>query len=77
MTKGPLRILARVVGPQQPYRAEMYGAAIGTVIASNGDEQYMDNMAMTKCARNDARRSALIPTSATRCVITRNTSGSL
>ena len=29
VTKGPLRILARVVGPQQSYRAKMYGAAIG------------------------------------------------
>ena len=28
----------------------MYGAAIGTAIASNGDKQYIDNMAMTKCA---------------------------
>ena len=25
MTKVPLRIFARVVGPQQSYRAEMYG----------------------------------------------------
>ena len=50
MTKGPLRILAWVVGPQQSYRAKMYGAAIGTAIASNGDKQYIDNMAVTKCA---------------------------
>ena len=50
VTKGPLRILARVVGPQQSYRAEMYGAAIGAAIASDGDTQYIDNMAVTKCA---------------------------
>ena len=50
MTKGPLRILARVAGPQQSYRAEMYGAAIGAAIASDGDTQYIDNMAVTKCA---------------------------
>ena len=50
MTKGPLRILARVVGPKQSYKAEMYGAAIGTAIASSGDKQYIDNMAVTKCA---------------------------
>ena len=50
MTKGPLHILAWVVGPQQSYRAEMYGVAIGKAIASNGDKQYIDNMAVTKCA---------------------------
>ena len=50
VTKGPLRILARVAGPQQSYRAEMYGAAIGAAIASGGDTQYIDNMAVTKCA---------------------------
>ena len=50
VTKGPLRILARVAGPQQSYRAEMYGAAIGAAIASDGDTQYIDNMAVTKCA---------------------------
>ena len=50
MTKGPLRILARMAGPQQSYRAEMYGAAIGAAIASDGDTQYMDNMDVTKCA---------------------------
>ena len=50
MAKGPLRILARVVGPQQSCRAEMYGAAMRTAIASNGDKQYIDNMAVTKCA---------------------------
>ena len=49
MTKGPLRILARVVGPQQSYRAKMYGMAIGTAIASNGDKQYIDKMAVTNC----------------------------
>ena len=50
VTKGPLRILASVAGPQQSYRAEMYGAAIGAAIASDGDTQYIDNMAVTKCA---------------------------
>ena len=50
VTKGPLRILARVAGPQQSYRVEMYGAAIGAAIASDGDTQYIDNMAVTKCA---------------------------
>ena len=50
LTKGPLRILARVVGLQQSYRAEMYGAAIKTAIASNGDKQYIDDMAVTKGA---------------------------
>ena len=44
MTKGPLRILTRVAGPQQSYTAEMYGAAI----ASDGDTQYINNMAVTK-----------------------------
>ena len=28
----------------------MYGAAIGAAIASEGDTQYIDNMAVTKCA---------------------------
>ena len=28
----------------------MYGAAIGAAIASDGDTQYIDNMAVTKCA---------------------------
>ena len=42
--------MARVVVPQQSYRAEMYAAAIGTAIASNGNKQYIDNMAVTKCA---------------------------
>ena len=50
VTKGPLRILAQVAGPQQSCRAEMYGAAIGAAIASDGDTQYIDNMAVTKCA---------------------------
>ena len=50
MTKGPLRILARVAGPPQFYRAKMYGAAIGAAIASDGDAQYIDKMAVTKCA---------------------------
>ena len=50
MTKGPLRILARVAGPQQSYRAKMYGVAIGAAIATDGDTQYTDNMAVTKCA---------------------------
>ena len=45
VTKGPLPILARVVGLQQSHRAEMYGAAIGTAIASNGDKQYIHKMA--------------------------------
>ena len=48
MTKGPLRILARVGGPQQSYRVEIYGAAIGTAIAANSDKLYIDNMTMTK-----------------------------
>ena len=51
MTKGPPRILARVAGPQQSYRAGMYRAAIGTAISSDGDTQYIDNLAVTKCAR--------------------------
>ena len=50
VTEGPLCILVRVMGPQQSYRAEMYGAAIGTAITSNGEKLYIDNMAMTKCA---------------------------
>ena len=45
VTKDPLRILARVVGPQPSYRAEMYG----TAIASNGNKRYIDNMAVTQC----------------------------
>ena len=49
-TKGPFRIFARVAGPQQSYGAKMYGAAIGAAIASDGDTQYIDNMAVTKCA---------------------------
>ena len=56
VTKGPLRILARVAGPQQSYRAEMYGAAIGAAIASDGDTQYIDNMAVTKCAHRRPTR---------------------
>ena len=50
VTTGPLHILARVAGPQQSYRAEMYGAAIGAATASDGSTQYIDNMAVTKCA---------------------------
>ena len=50
VTKGPLRILARVAGPQQSFRAEMYGAAIRATIACDGDTEYIDNMAVTKCA---------------------------
>ena len=50
VTKRPLRILARVAGPQLSYRAEMYGAAIGAAIASDGDTQYIEHMAVTKCA---------------------------
>ena len=50
VTKGPLHILARVVDPQQSYRAEMYGATIGTDMASDSDTQYIDNMAIAKCA---------------------------
>ena len=40
MTKGPLRILARVAGPQQSYRA----------ITSDHDTQEIDNMAVTNRA---------------------------
>ena len=54
VTKGTLRILARVVGPQQSYRAEMYAAV--TAIASNDYKQYTDNMAVTKCADNQSKR---------------------
>ena len=43
VTKGPLPIL--VMGPQQSHRAKMYGVAIGTMIASNGDKEYIDKMA--------------------------------
>ena len=50
VTNGLFRILAQVAGPQQSYGAEMYGAAIGAAIASDGDTQYIDNMAVTKCA---------------------------
>ena len=50
VTKAPLRILSRVMGRQQSYRAEMYGVAIGTAIASDGDKHYIDNMAVTTCA---------------------------
>ena len=32
----------------------MYGVAIGAAIASNGDTQYIDNMAVTKCAHRPA-----------------------
>ena len=28
----------------------MYGAAIGAAITSDGDSQYIDNLAVTKCA---------------------------
>ena len=35
--------------------AEMYGAAIGADIASDGDTQYIDNMAVTKCAHRPPR----------------------
>ena len=52
----------------------MYSAAIGTAIASNGDKQY--NMAMTKCADKRPTRECFMPTPATRCVITHNTSES-
>ena len=56
MTKGPLRILARVVGPQRSYGAQMYATVIGTAIASNSDKHYIDNMAVTKCADKRATR---------------------
>ena len=51
LTQGPLRILARLAGPQQSYRAEIYRAAIGAAITSDGDTQYIDNMAITKCTQ--------------------------
>ena len=35
---------------QWSYRAETYGAAIGVAMASDSDTQYIDNMAVTKCA---------------------------
>ena len=50
VTKGPLRILARVAGPRHSYRAQMYRAAIGAAVVSHGDTQYIDNIAITKCA---------------------------
>ena len=50
VTKGPLRILARLAGPQQSYKAKMYGGAVGAAIASNVDTHYIDNMAVTQCA---------------------------
>ena len=50
VTKGPLCILARVAGPKQSDKAEVYGAAIGAAIASDGNTQYIHNMAVTKCA---------------------------
>ena len=56
VTKGPWRILARVVGPQQSYRAEMHGAAISTAIASDGDTLYIDNMASTICVDKQPTR---------------------
>ena len=34
----------------------MYGAAIGTAIASNGDKQHIDNMAVTKSAHQQPTR---------------------
>ena len=43
VTKGPPHILAQVMGPQQSCRAEMYGAAIRTVIASNRDQMCIGN----------------------------------
>ena len=46
VTKGPLPIVPRFMGPQQSCNVpEMYGAAIGTAIASNGVKQYIDKMA--------------------------------
>ena len=51
VTKGPLRILAQIVGPQRSYGAEMYDTAIGMAIESDVNKQYIDNMAVTKCAR--------------------------
>ena len=39
-----------VIGPQQSYKAEMVGAAIGTAVALNGDRQQIDNKAVTECA---------------------------
>ena len=56
MTKGTLCILAQVVGLQQPYRAEIYSMAIGTAMAFNGDKQYIENMAVTKCADKQPTR---------------------
>ena len=52
VTKGPLRIPTRVAGPHQSYRGEMYGGAIGPAITSDRDTQYIDNMAVTKCAHH-------------------------
>ena len=56
MTKGPICILAQVAGLQQSYRAKMYGAAIGAAIASDADTQYINNMAVTKCAHRRPTR---------------------
>ena len=45
-----MRIIARVIEPQQPYRAEEAEAAIGTTVAVHGDRRHIDNKAVTQCA---------------------------
>ena len=39
--------------------AEMYGAAIGIAVASDRDKQYIDRMAVTKCADKRPTRECL------------------
>ena len=50
VTKGTLRIMARVTGPQTSYRAELVGAAIVTPVVLDRDHQHIDNKAVTLCA---------------------------
>ena len=77
VTRGPLRTLARVAGPQQSYRTEMYEAAVGAAITSDGDTQYIDNMAVTKCAHRRHLHKWPMPRSSSKRATGCNTNASL
>ena len=49
VVNGPMRIQARVPGPQTIYRAEMYGVWIAVCLAQPGDSIVLDNRAAAQC----------------------------
>ena len=47
---GPLHVIGRVRGPQNPYRAELMGMYVASCLACAGDEVLLDNQAAADCA---------------------------